>query len=126
MNQEGGRGVPPASSRLRKPKAPIRREPFLRPKVDIVSASPRTTYIQLWERKDDVKFSVTQVHKATGARKCSDIPGADQSGPAFCRHPAPIADPADNPRFKGVNEDWTTPALSASHLMPASPAQVCR
>jgi hypothetical protein len=30
---------------------------------------------------------------------------------------APIADPADQ-RFKGVTEDWTTPALSGSHLQP--------
>lgn len=32
----------------------------------------------------------------------------------------PIADPADK-RFKDVTEDWTTPALSASHLMPVPP-----
>lgn len=32
----------------------------------------------------------------------------------------PIADPADA-RFQGVTEDWTTPALSASHLMPVRP-----
>ncbi len=32
----------------------------------------------------------------------------------------PIADPADA-RFQGVTEDWATPALSASHLMPVRP-----
>jgi len=34
--------------------------------------------------------------------------------------PAPIADPSDQ-RFEGVTEDWTTPALSGSHLMPVPP-----
>jgi hypothetical protein len=33
---------------------------------------------------------------------------------------APIADPADI-RFQGVTEDWTTPALSSSHLRPVQP-----
>jgi hypothetical protein len=32
----------------------------------------------------------------------------------------PIADPADK-RFQSVTEDWTTPALSSSHLMPVPP-----
>jgi hypothetical protein len=32
----------------------------------------------------------------------------------------PIADPADA-RFQGVTEDWATPALSTSHLMPVLP-----
>jgi len=32
----------------------------------------------------------------------------------------PIADPADQ-RFQRVTEDWTTPALSRSHLMPVPP-----
>jgi len=32
----------------------------------------------------------------------------------------PIADPADK-RFAGVTEDWSTPALSSSHLKPAPP-----
>ena len=36
--------------------------------------------------------------------------------------PAPLADPSDT-RFKGVQEDWTTPALSGSHLMPAHPLE---
>jgi len=36
--------------------------------------------------------------------------------------PAPIADPSDT-RFKGANEDWTTPALTSSHLMPARPLE---
>ncbi len=31
-----------------------------------------------------------------------------------------IADPADT-RFKGVDEDWTTPSLSKSHLKPVAP-----
>jgi hypothetical protein len=34
----------------------------------------------------------------------------------------PIADPADK-RFQGVTEDWTTPALSGSHLKPVSPLE---
>ena len=33
----------------------------------------------------------------------------------------PIADPADK-RFQGVTEDWTSPALSSSHLRPVPPA----
>ena len=32
----------------------------------------------------------------------------------------PIADPADT-RFNGVKEDWTSPSLSHSSLIPASP-----
>jgi hypothetical protein len=32
----------------------------------------------------------------------------------------PIADPADA-RFRGAKEDWTSPSLSTSHLMPAQP-----
>jgi len=32
----------------------------------------------------------------------------------------PIADPADN-RFVGVTENWTSPALSGSHLLPVAP-----
>ena len=32
----------------------------------------------------------------------------------------PIADPADK-RFQSVTEDWTTPALSSSHLLPVPP-----
>jgi hypothetical protein len=32
----------------------------------------------------------------------------------------PIADPADN-RFRGVTEDWTSPALGGSHLLPVAP-----
>ena len=32
----------------------------------------------------------------------------------------PIADPSDK-RFQGVTEDWTTPALSSSHLKPVQP-----
>ena len=32
----------------------------------------------------------------------------------------PIADPADR-RFQGVQEDWTSPALSSSHLRPIRP-----
>ena len=32
----------------------------------------------------------------------------------------PVADPTDS-RFQGVQEDWTSPALNNSHLMPARP-----
>jgi hypothetical protein len=32
----------------------------------------------------------------------------------------PLADPTDT-RFRGVEEDWTTPALTTSHLNPARP-----
>ena len=35
---------------------------------------------------------------------------------------APVADPADG-RFKGAQEDWTTPALTSSHLMPVRPLE---
>lgn len=38
----------------------------------------------------------------------------------FDRASPPVADPADT-RFQGVHEDWTTPALSSSHFMPARP-----
>ncbi len=34
----------------------------------------------------------------------------------------PIANPADT-RFKDVHEDWTTPALTTSHLLPARPVK---
>ncbi len=34
--------------------------------------------------------------------------------------PPPIADPNDH-RFKDVTEDWTTPSLSRSHLLPVPP-----
>jgi len=34
----------------------------------------------------------------------------------------PLADPADT-RFQGVQEDWTSPALTSSHLMPARPLE---
>lgn len=34
----------------------------------------------------------------------------------------PIANPNDH-RFEGVTEDWTTPALSTSHLMPIAPVK---
>jgi hypothetical protein len=42
--------------------------------------------------------------------------GAAQLMPAS----PPVADPADD-RFKGVTEDWTSPALTKSHLKPAPP-----
>src|ERR1022692_238168 len=42
--------------------------------------------------------------------------GAAQLSPAS----PPIADPADH-RFQGVEEDWSSPTLSSSHLMPARP-----
>src|SRR6267154_318583 len=32
----------------------------------------------------------------------------------------PIADPADK-RFEGVTEDWSSPPVSSSHLMPVPP-----
>ncbi len=34
----------------------------------------------------------------------------------------PLADPTDS-HFKGVHEDWTTPALTGSNLMPAMPLE---
>jgi hypothetical protein len=34
----------------------------------------------------------------------------------------PLADPADT-RFQGVREDWTSPALTSSHLKPAKPLE---
>jgi hypothetical protein len=34
----------------------------------------------------------------------------------------PIADPSDT-RFQGVTEDWTSPALSSSHLKPVPPLE---
>lgn len=42
------------------------------------------------------------------------------TGAAQLQASAPIADPSDA-RFKGVTEDWTTPALSSSHLLPVAP-----
>ncbi len=35
---------------------------------------------------------------------------------------APLANPADA-RFNGVHEDWTSPSLTSSHLMPARPLE---
>jgi hypothetical protein len=34
----------------------------------------------------------------------------------------PLANPADT-RFQGAQEDWTSPALTSSHLMPARPVE---
>jgi hypothetical protein len=34
----------------------------------------------------------------------------------------PLADPADT-RFQGVHEDWTTPTLTGSHLLPVAPLE---
>lgn len=53
---------------------------------------------------------------------CAAILIFSQPQPARAQLPAspPIADPADT-RFKGVSEDWTTPALNSSHLKPAKP-----
>ena len=44
------------------------------------------------------------------------LPGLAQLEPAS----PPVADVHDK-RFQGVSEDWTTPALSSSHLTPAAP-----
>src|SRR5271155_600742 len=51
-------------------------------------------------------LSLTSTLAATGAAQ-------DRASP-------PIADPADK-RFKDVTEDWTTPALSSSHLISVPP-----
>lgn len=53
---------------------------------------------------------------------CAAILIFSKPQPARAQLPAspPIADPADT-RFKGVSEDWTTPALNSSHLKPAKP-----
>ena len=53
---------------------------------------------------------------------CAAILIFSKPQPAGAQLPAspPIADPADT-RFKGVSEDWTTPALNSSHLKPAKP-----
>jgi hypothetical protein len=51
-------------------------------------------------------LSLTSTLAATGAAQ-------DRASP-------PIADPADK-RFKDVTEDWTTPALSGSHLISVPP-----
>jgi hypothetical protein len=45
---------------------------------------------------------------------------ARTSAAQFVPASPPIADPADT-RFKGVTEDWTSPALSKSSLKPARP-----
>jgi hypothetical protein len=42
--------------------------------------------------------------------------GSAQFSPAS----PPLADPSDT-RFQGAREDWTTPALTTSHLLPAKP-----
>jgi hypothetical protein len=42
------------------------------------------------------------------------------SGPAQERASAPIADPGDK-RFEAVTEDWTSPAVNTSHLLPVAP-----
>lgn len=47
---------------------------------------------------------------------CALAPGSTAQLPAS----TPIADPADN-RFKGVTEDWTSPALDKSHLRAVPP-----
>jgi hypothetical protein len=45
---------------------------------------------------------------------------AQTSAAQLERASPPIANPADT-RFQGVQEDWTSPALSSSHLIPARP-----
>ncbi len=46
-----------------------------------------------------------------------------QIGPAqFLPASAPVADPADT-RFQDVQEDWTSPALTSSHLKPVRPLE---
>ena len=42
-----------------------------------------------------------------------------QPGPAQIS-PAPLADPAD---MKGIHEDWTSPAMTGSHLIPTKPLE---
>src|SRR5271163_3508233 len=42
--------------------------------------------------------------------------GSSQFSPAS----PPLADPTDT-RFQGAHEDWSTPALTTSHLLPAKP-----
>jgi hypothetical protein len=37
------------------------------------------------------------------------------------RASTPLVNPADTYRFRNVTEDWTTPALNTSHLLPAAP-----
>jgi hypothetical protein len=41
--------------------------------------------------------------------------------PAAGQVVAQASEPAPDPRFAGVAEDWTTPSLSTSHLVPARP-----
>jgi dienelactone hydrolase len=53
---------------------------------------------------------------ALGVALLSLAPNATAQLPAS----SPLADPADK-SFQGVTEDWTTPALSSSHLMSAPP-----
>jgi hypothetical protein len=43
-----------------------------------------------------------------------------RSGAQLLPASPPIADPSDS-RFAGVTEDWTTPSLGTSHLMPVPP-----
>ncbi len=46
---------------------------------------------------------------------------------AAAQEPEPVSPPIANPndkRFKDVTEDWTTPSLSGSHLIPASPVDL--
>ena len=48
---------------------------------------------------------------------------------AAAQEPEPASPPIANPndqRFKDVTEDWTTPSLSNSHLMPDSAGRPCR
>jgi hypothetical protein len=44
-----------------------------------------------------------------------------QAGAAQLSPASPRADNPSDTRFQGVQEDWTSPALATSHLMPAQP-----
>ena len=66
-------------------------------------------------------FEFTQSHRVRALLVCMLQVFLVQAGAAQLQSAsAPIADPADD-RFQGVTEDWTSPALTSSHLKSVAP-----
>ncbi len=73
----------------------------------------------IWEKKMRSKLLPSIIMK-TLALAIALLCLAPKIAAQFVPASPPIADPNDQ-RFVGVTEDWTTPALSGSHLMPVQP-----
>jgi hypothetical protein len=77
-----------------------------------------TTKSKIWERTMSIllSFKFIQILALSAIILSLGQTGSSQLSPAS----PPVADPSDT-RFQGVQEDWTSPALTTSHLKPARP-----